>query len=104
VSPADPKPERRIVNPAACRAKVLLEGVCRLCPQQRYLEGHHIVARSRGGDDIADNIVTLCDRCHEAIERRRPGWRFRLRIALEAPEQAYAVAKCGEAWLDRVYA
>ena len=28
---------------------------------------HHIVYRSRGGEDVMENLVTLCYNCHRAI-------------------------------------
>jgi 5-methylcytosine-specific restriction endonuclease McrA len=28
---------------------------------------HHLVPRSRGGDDTLGNIVPLCRRCHELV-------------------------------------
>ena len=31
------------------------------------LEVHHIVFRSQGGSDEADNLITLCHTCHEAL-------------------------------------
>lgn len=34
------------------------------------MHAHHIVYRSHGGDDADWNLVTLCDRCHDAIHQR----------------------------------
>jgi hypothetical protein len=34
--------------------------VCR----RRQVTPHHIVFRSRGGDDDPTNLIALCDRCH----------------------------------------
>jgi 5-methylcytosine-specific restriction endonuclease McrA len=32
---------------------------------------HHITYRSHGGLHRADNLVTLCPRCHDLVHRRR---------------------------------
>ena len=48
-------------------------GVCQLCKQPApftdkngnpYLEMHHIVWLSRGGEDSSKNTVALCPNCH----------------------------------------
>ncbi len=39
-------------------------GQCVLCGG-RGAHIHHIVFRSQGGKDAADNLVTLCGSCHE---------------------------------------
>lgn len=37
---------------------------CRGCGRA-YTQVHHIKFRSQGGSDEADNLVCLCDRCHQ---------------------------------------
>lgn len=37
---------------------------CRRCSSRQNLTPHHIVHRSRGGDDSLYNLLTLCLRCH----------------------------------------
>ena len=32
---------------------------------------HHLTFRSKGGQDVASNLATLCARCHDAIHRKR---------------------------------
>ena len=48
-------------------------GICQLCNQPApfidkkgnpYLEAHHVIWLSRGGEDITDNTVALCPNCH----------------------------------------
>lgn len=48
-------------------------GICQLCNQPApfidkkgnpYLEGHHIIWLSRGGEDSTDNTAALCPNCH----------------------------------------
>ncbi|HEF8772167.1 TPA: HNH endonuclease [Providencia stuartii] len=57
-------------------AKRLAKGKCQLCLQQApfkntngepYLETHHIVWLSKGGDDTCDNTVALCPNCHKKM-------------------------------------
>ncbi len=37
------------------------------CGRRRFLEVHHVVARSRGGSNAAENLVTLCSGCHRVV-------------------------------------
>lgn len=32
---------------------------------------HHLTFRSKGGQDVASNLVTLCPRCHDAVHVKR---------------------------------
>lgn len=32
---------------------------------------HHLTFRSKGGQDVASNLILLCARCHDAIHRKR---------------------------------
>jgi len=34
------------------------------CGAAHFLEVHHVIPRGRGGSNKADNLVTLCSRCH----------------------------------------
>lgn len=52
------------------------EGVCQLCEQSApfldgnggpYLESHHIIWLSRGGEDSIENSVALCPNCHRKM-------------------------------------
>lgn len=36
--------------------------------QQRNLTVHHIIPRSEGGEENAENLVTLCIDCHNIVE------------------------------------
>ncbi len=40
---------------------------CPVCPRRKRLEDHHLLFRSRGGGDDAENNAAACDFCH------RPG-------------------------------
>ena len=57
-------------------AKRLAKGQCQLCLQpapfknakgEPYLETHHIVWLSKGGEDTAKNTVALCPNCHKKM-------------------------------------
>lgn len=40
------------------------------CRRRSSLHSHHIIYRSHGGDDIAENLITLCSTCHKAVHNR----------------------------------
>ncbi len=40
---------------------------CALCDSARYLQIHHIVARSHGGPDTPQNLICLCSDCHALV-------------------------------------
>ena len=44
-------------------------GVCMLCGEAGIEHHHHIVPRSKGGSDLPENIVGLCQHCHSEIHR-----------------------------------
>jgi len=57
-------------------AKRRANGLCQLCQEQApfndkrgnpYLETHHIVWLSKGGEDAIGNIVALCPNCHRKM-------------------------------------
>ena len=37
---------------------------CQVCGSSTDLHVHHLVRRSRLGDDAFDNLITLCATCH----------------------------------------
>lgn len=57
-------------------AKRRANGICQLCKQpapfknksgEPFLENHHIVWLSEGGDDTVENAVELCPNCHRKM-------------------------------------
>lgn len=40
---------------------------CRNCGVERGLDLHHVIFRSLGGKDVAENLVLLCARCHQDV-------------------------------------
>lgn len=41
------------------------------CGRTRFLEVHHIKSRSRGGNNQAENLVTLCGACHRFYHEQK---------------------------------
>lgn len=66
---AIPKPAKRIKDPALLRTFSLRMGSCAVCGEGRAagLHAHHVLLRSRGGDDVTANLCALCAACHGAI-------------------------------------
>lgn len=75
---------------ARARKKVDAEGNCRLCGLP-WPHAHHIVHRSLGGDEQADNIVPLCAECHLGVHDRK----LDLLPSLNLQEQGYAASLIG---------
>jgi 5-methylcytosine-specific restriction endonuclease McrA len=64
----EPGQPNRATIPPSVRAAVLARDRHRCatpgCRSTHFLEVHHVVARSKGGSNQAENLVTLCSRCH----------------------------------------
>lgn len=62
------RPNRATIKPSV-RAAVLSRDRHRCatpgCRSTRFLEVHHITPRNQGGSNRAENLVTLCSRCHQ---------------------------------------
>ena len=41
---------------------------CQSCGSKLGLTVHHILPRSDGGNDLPDNLITLCSYCHDEVE------------------------------------
>jgi 5-methylcytosine-specific restriction endonuclease McrA len=106
----DPKPVKRFRATAAgwvdLRARKLL-GLCRVCEDAKAVSLHHVLPRSQGGDDVAENLVELCGDgttgCHGLVEARDPWARSLLGQRLTVPERAYVITKQSVAWLEKNY-
>lgn len=46
-------------------------GLCRLTKRGGWLEHHHIVKRSQGGQHVTSNVVLLHKEIHDLVEARR---------------------------------
>jgi hypothetical protein len=42
---------------------------CRFCNATETLETHHVVPKKFGGQNTAENTITVCTGCHKVIER-----------------------------------
>jgi 5-methylcytosine-specific restriction endonuclease McrA len=85
----------------SCRLMVRLDGWNRLCCNT--LELHHIIPRSQGGDDVADNLLPLCSWHHGMVTLRDEGYLQNLAAALTDAEYAYVIGKLGEGALERLF-
>ena len=54
---------------------------CQRCGSQWNLQVHHLELRSQSGDDVEENLITLCNSCH-----RRAHDRFRFLRCQELAE------------------
>jgi len=43
---------------------------CQSCGSRLGLEVHHITPRSKLGDDVEENLITLCWECHRKIHSK----------------------------------
>lgn len=63
---------------------------CALCDSPRGLQIHHVMKRSQGGSNDAQNIITLCMYCHNVIHGTRfpewPEWMDQAELAQAAVE------------------
>ena len=57
-------------------ARVRANGICQFCDLlapfatkdgNPYLESHHVIWLSAGGDDSIDNTIALCPNCHKKM-------------------------------------
>lgn len=50
------------------------KGRCRHCELwvgEGHRHHHHIVYRSQGGEDTMENLILLCQKCHQAVHDHR---------------------------------
>jgi len=45
---------------------------CQFCGSMTNLEVHHQQFRSDSGEDVAENLITLCTSCHSAMHSIAP--------------------------------
>lgn len=110
-SKPDPKPVPRIKDPKACRRKVQRERTCRCGCGRPATDGHHILPRSLGGDDVEANIMGLFHDDHMVYEfggeEDRREMAALLGSRLQSDEIRYVTVKrgleAGEEFLRRYY-
>ena len=51
--------------------------ICQRCKKQpKILDVHHIIPIVNGGTHALDNLISLCPKCHKAVEPSTPkGWK-----------------------------
>lgn len=40
---------------------------CQFCGSMTNLEVHHQLFRSHSGEDVGDNLITVCNECHSSL-------------------------------------
>ena len=73
MSPVDPRPEGRIIDPEAI-LRFRLQNIgepCTVCERRTGTDPHHVTFRSQGGDDASYNLLWLCRICHDDIHAGR---------------------------------
>lgn len=73
-----PEHDRKITDPVKCEVLKRDGHQCTKCrwnhkqwnrSDPRHLELHHIMPHAKGGKNTADNLITLCTVCHDAVHR-----------------------------------
>lgn len=75
----------------AMRRRLDAEGRCRICRSSHDVHVHHIVPRRVTQCDETENLVPLCQRCHQEVHDHK----LDLLGALTKEEQAMAVTLTG---------
>lgn len=44
---------------------------CKMCGSTNWIEKHHIVYRSEGGNNDNKNLIHLCKRCHMLVHSNK---------------------------------
>lgn len=47
---------------------------CQLCGSTNWLEIHHIMYRSQGGNNDERNLIRLCKQCHMLVHSNKKKW------------------------------
>jgi len=86
------------------------QGPCRVCvlPESngsywKQIELHHVIPRSRGGDDVPANIVPLCRYCHGLVSAYDAEALRKLGRSLSPDERGYVVQMLGEYGPERLF-
>ena len=102
---------RKVASPKQWQAIVAAKaGPCLICERLGVrvlppygMDFHHLVPRSRGGDDCAENIVPLCSLHHHDVTVRNVHALAALKLMLNESERAYCAAKMGPEWRVRLF-
>ena len=56
------------------RKKILKRDiVCQMCGSKKNLRVHHIIPIRAGGTEDENNLITVCNKCHQIIEKNQYG-------------------------------
>ena len=99
---------RKVASPEQWQAIIAAKTApCRVCGEYHWpsnpLQFHHLIPRSIGGDDVADNLVPLCAACHADVTNGRERERRLLAESLADAEYAYVIGKLGESGMERLF-
>ena len=54
-----------------CHQVLQRDGGCQACGSMQHLQVHHKQFRSHSGDDSKENLIALCERCHNLVHDNR---------------------------------
>lgn len=76
----------------------LRDGRCVNCCSPFYLEVHHIVPRSQGGEDLVENGITFCGFCHVPLFHDK-SYKYKVKKSwLDESQINYIIKKKGAEW------
>ena len=61
-------------------------GVCQICGKSAS-EPHHVIYRSHGGKHCANNIASICNKCHYKIHNKQDKYKELLLTRIKENEQ-----------------
>lgn len=99
----DPRPERRAKAKDWELLRAAKLGPCRICGDPHLPQLHHLISRAQRGSDVADNLVSLCGRCHREVEAHDERACKQLGLNLTDAELAYITARKYEGYADTRY-
>jgi hypothetical protein len=106
---ADPKPAKRVkADPNEWqRLRAEKIALCRVCAEKIGSTLHHLVPKSLGGGDVAENLVPLCGSgtmgCHGLVEAHNMWACDLLGRRLTEAERRYVVDTKGAYYLESRY-
>jgi 5-methylcytosine-specific restriction endonuclease McrA len=108
VADPDPKPRKRHTASSEQWHQVrewMVDSTdkCQICVRVQWAELHHIVPRGQSGDDFPENLMPLCQGCHQGVTENKIGYLMMLRWALTPGQRFYVVERKGAGWLEMKY-
>ena len=70
---ASEKQKRYIPESVKAKVRIRYFGMCAVCPETNYLEYHHKIPLSEGGDGEEKNVTILCPKHHAMLDREKKG-------------------------------